>query len=68
MTTPEGKEKRAVSKERLASQLHDGKVSALGRYMDKAYGTRSLLPVLAGDLKVFLFGDLAGERATCSGR
>ena len=60
MTTQEGKRKTEVSKEKLASQLHDGKVSSLDRYKDKAYGTRSLLTVLAGDLKVFLFGDMAG--------
>lgn len=54
------REKTTISKKPLASQLHDENVSMLTRYMDKAYGTRKLLPVLANELKVFLFGDLAG--------
>jgi len=54
------REKTSISKKALATQLHDAKVSMLAKYMDKAYGTRSLFPVLSSELKVFLFCDLTG--------
>jgi acetyltransferase-like isoleucine patch superfamily enzyme len=54
------KEKTGISKKPLASQLHDENISMLARYMDKAYGTRKLLPVLANELKVLFFSDLTG--------
>jgi len=54
------RQKAGVYKKPLASALHDEKVSMLARYMDKAYGTRKPLPVLANELRVFLFGDLTG--------
>ena len=54
------REKTAISKKPLASQLHDENVSMLARYMDKAYGTRKVLPVLASELKVLFFSDLTG--------
>lgn len=53
-------QKTDVAKKPLASQLHDEKVSMLARYMEKAYGSRSLFPVLTNELKIFLFGNLAG--------
>jgi acetyltransferase-like isoleucine patch superfamily enzyme len=54
------REKTSISKKALATQLHDENVSMLARYMDKAYGTRRPLNVLANELRVFLFGDLTG--------
>jgi len=54
------KQTAGVSKKPLGSTLHDENVSMLARYMDKAYGTRKPLPVLANELRVFLFGDLTG--------
>ena len=53
-------QKTGVYKKALSSTLHDEKVSMLSRYMNKAYGNRKLLPVLANELNVFLFGDLTG--------
>jgi acetyltransferase-like isoleucine patch superfamily enzyme len=54
------KQRAGVSKKPLGATLHDEKISMLARYMDKAYGTRKPLPVLANELRVFLFGDLTG--------